>query len=44
MTQQNSVQAGSPMSFPCLNEPGIPTCLQPSEDMERCSKGKKKVE
>uniref|UniRef100_A0A670ZHC0 Oxysterol-binding protein-related protein 3 n=1 Tax=Pseudonaja textilis TaxID=8673 RepID=A0A670ZHC0_PSETE len=38
MTQQNSVQAGNPMSFPCLNESRIPTCLQPSEDMERCSK------
>uniref|UniRef100_A0A670ZIJ1 Oxysterol-binding protein-related protein 3 n=1 Tax=Pseudonaja textilis TaxID=8673 RepID=A0A670ZIJ1_PSETE len=35
---QNSVQAGNPMSFPCLNESRIPTCLQPSEDMERCSK------
>ncbi|XP_058038090.1 oxysterol-binding protein-related protein 3 isoform X4 [Ahaetulla prasina] len=38
MTQQNLVQAGSPMSFPCLNESRIPTCLQSSEDMERCSK------
>ncbi|XP_026529418.1 oxysterol-binding protein-related protein 3 isoform X7 [Notechis scutatus] len=38
MTQQNSVQAGNPMSLPCLNESRIPTCLQPSEDMERCSK------
>ncbi|XP_070585117.1 oxysterol-binding protein-related protein 3 isoform X4 [Erythrolamprus reginae] len=38
MTQQNSVQVGNPMPFPCLNESRIPTCLQSSEDMERCSK------
>ncbi|KAM6450800.1 oxysterol-binding protein-related protein 3 isoform 3-T6 [Liasis olivaceus] len=38
MTQQNSVQAGSTVSVSCLNESRIPTCLQPSEDMERCSK------
>ncbi|XP_044306636.1 oxysterol-binding protein-related protein 3 isoform X4 [Varanus komodoensis] len=39
MTQQNSVQTGSSLSFPCSsNESRIPSWLQSSDDMERCSK------
>ncbi|XP_062985090.1 oxysterol-binding protein-related protein 3 isoform X2 [Elgaria multicarinata webbii] len=39
MTQQNSMQAGSSLSFSCSNnESRIPSWLQSSEDMERCSK------
>lgn len=38
MTQQNSVQTGSSLSFSCSNESRIPPWLQSSEDMERCSK------
>lgn len=40
MTQQNSLQTGSSMSFSCSNNDSrIPPWLQSSEDMERCSKG-----
>nr|XP_028605502.1 oxysterol-binding protein-related protein 3 isoform X7 [Podarcis muralis] len=39
MTQQNSLQTGSSMSFSCSNNDSrIPPWLQSSEDMERCSK------
>ncbi|XP_033020925.1 oxysterol-binding protein-related protein 3 isoform X7 [Lacerta agilis] len=39
MTQQNSLQTGSSLSFSCSNNDSrIPPWLQSSEDMERCSK------
>nr|XP_056713181.1 oxysterol-binding protein-related protein 3 isoform X4 [Euleptes europaea] len=39
LTQQNSMQTGSSLSFSCSNnESRIPPWLQSSEDMERCSK------
>ncbi|KAJ6666570.1 hypothetical protein lerEdw1_020293 [Lerista edwardsae] len=38
MTQQNSMQTGSSLSFSCSNESRIPPWLQSSDDMERCSK------
>ncbi|XP_008110873.1 oxysterol-binding protein-related protein 3 isoform X1 [Anolis carolinensis] len=39
LTQQNSVQTGSSLSFSCsANESRIPPWLHSSEEMERCSK------
>ncbi|XP_077160720.1 oxysterol-binding protein-related protein 3 [Paroedura picta] len=38
MTQQNSMQTGSSLSFCLNNESRIPPWLQSSEDMEQCSK------
>ncbi|XP_048367624.1 oxysterol-binding protein-related protein 3 isoform X3 [Sphaerodactylus townsendi] len=38
LMQQNSMQTGSSLSFSCSNESRIPSWLQSSEDLERCSR------
>nr|XP_004652860.2 oxysterol-binding protein-related protein 3 isoform X5 [Jaculus jaculus] len=38
LSKQNSFQTGSNLSFPCAGEARVPFWLQPSEDMQKCSK------
>lgn len=39
ISKQNSFQTGSNVSFSCGGETHVPSWLQSSEDMEKCSKG-----
>ncbi|XP_075811269.1 oxysterol-binding protein-related protein 3 isoform X4 [Microtus pennsylvanicus] len=38
LSKQNSFQTGSNSSFPCGGDTRVPFWLQPSEDMEKCSR------